>query len=59
MANVTKWAASGAYLTHNHKGRRTAAKTFMQVRAGRLFTYSCHFMAAQNIFNLLHLRGRR
>ena len=54
MANIAKRTASGAYLTHNHKSCGAIAKTFMKIRAGGFFAHSGHFVAAQNIFDLLY-----
>ena len=55
VAYVAERAASGADLTHNHKGRCAVAKTFMQVWTGGLFTDRSHLMFAQNILNGLNL----
>ena len=53
MRHITKWAASGANVTQDHKGGRTSAKAFANIRAARLFTYGMQIIVAQHAFNFL------
>ena len=59
VCHITKWAAAGTDVTHNHKGCGTIAKALRQIRAGGFFTDGIEFLLTQGLFDALHLsRGR-
>lgn len=59
MANITKWTATGAFVTHDHKGGRTLAKALTDVRAGGLFTNCVEIVLAQDPLDVIKARASR
>jgi hypothetical protein len=53
MAHVTKWATTRALISHDHKGSRTLAKTFADIRAAGLFAHGHQTISAQDAFNFI------
>ena len=53
MSYVTKWAASGALVAHDHEGGRAFAKTLADVGTACLLTHGDQLVAAQHVLDLV------
>src|SRR5690625_591376 len=55
MGDITKWATAGAFVPHDHEGRRPLAKTFTNIGTTRLLTDRKEVGIAQNLLDLSEL----
>jgi hypothetical protein len=48
MTHITKGAATGAFVTHDHEGGRSFAKTLPNIGTGSLFADCVQFVLSQD-----------
>ena len=53
MADIAKRATPGAFVAHDHEGRRALAKALADVGAGGLFTHGYQLVGAQDVLDLI------
>lgn len=49
MTHITKWAAAGAFVAHDHECGRALAKAFTNVGAAGFFANCDQFVAAEDV----------
>ena len=59
VADVTKRAATGAFVAHDHEGGRAFAKAFTNVGAGSFFAHRHQFVGTQHVFDFIKTRAGR